>query len=229
MNQLLASLKRHPALYKFLKFRIYERIRSVNRERIFLNIYENNLWEGDSSVSGPGSSLESTLGLRKALPILLQTLRVGSILDIPCGDFQWMQHVPLGAVQYTGADVVLPLIQKNRKAFGGQRVFLHLDLLRDALPPVDVILCRDCFVHLSFREIQLALRNIKSASPKYFMTTTFPNRQNNVDTVTPYWRELNMQLSPFNFPEPVQLIKDSSDGQARGQGKHLGIWKTAEL
>jgi hypothetical protein len=173
--------------------------------------------------------MESTRVLRKALPSLVATLGARSILDIPCGDFQWMKDVPLGVDQYVGADIVLPLIQKNREVFGDRGEFFHLDLLRDRLPSTDIIFCRDCLVHLSFREIQLAIQNIIIASPKHFITTTFPRHKENADTVTPYWRALNMQLSPFNFPEPIYVIKDYSDAQRNDQGKYLGVWYTDDL
>ncbi|HEX3376787.1 MAG TPA: class I SAM-dependent methyltransferase, partial [Candidatus Acidoferrales bacterium] len=162
--------------------------------------------------------------VRKDLPNLLAALSARSILDIPCGDFQWMKDVNLGIERYIGADIVLPLIETNRREFGDRGEFLHLDLLRDRLPSVDIIFCRDCLVHLSFKEIHLALQNVKRVSPKYFVTTTFPFQQKNYDTVTPYWRALNMCLSPFNFPEPVHLIKDFSDTQQNDQGKYLGVW-----
>ena len=41
-----------------------------------------------------------------------------SLLDAPCGDFNWMRHVPLGGVSYTGADVVPELIARNRRDYG---------------------------------------------------------------------------------------------------------------
>jgi len=229
MKRLLRSLKKYPALYEFLRYDIYARIRSITREQLFLKIYEDNYWDGVSSISGPGSSLESTHAVRKALPNLLAKLGACSILDIPCGDFQWMKDVPLGVEQYIGADIVLPLIQNNREVFGERGEFFHLDLLRDRLPSADIIFCRDCLVHLSFREIRLALQNIKIASPKHFITTTFPYHKENADTVTPYWRALNMQLSPFNFPQPIHLIQDFSDAQVNDQGKYLGVWYTDDL
>jgi hypothetical protein len=229
MKRLLRSLKKHPALYEFLRYAIYARIRSINREHLFLKIYENNYWDGDISISGPGSSLKSTQAVRNALPNLLATLGARSLLDIPCGDFQWMKDVPLGIERYYGADIVLPLIKKNKLAFGERGDFLHLDLLRDSLPSVDIIFCRDCLVHLSFREIHLAINNIKNAAPNYVFTTTFPDHKVNVDTVAPYWRALNLQLAPFNFPPPIHLIKDFSGSQVDQHGKYLGVWRMQDL
>jgi hypothetical protein len=228
-NFVLRSIKLHPALYHFLRYPLYSRFRSVNRERIFRKVYETNAWGSESSVSGPGSSLESTENLRESLPRLVATLAARSFLDIPCGDFQWMKHVSLGVQKYYGADIVLSLVQKNQNDFGDRGDFLHLDLLRDPLPSVDIVFCRDCLGHLSFREIHLAIKNIKNAVPDYFLTTTFPDHKVNVDTVTPYWRALNLQLAPFNFPAPTHLIKDFSESQNDHRGKYLGIWRMQDL
>jgi len=226
---LLGFVKKYPALYEFLRYELYARVRSVNRKQLFLNAYNDNLWDHNFTVSGPGSSLEATEDLRKALPQLVATLGARSFLDIPCGDLQWMKHLSLGVGKYLGADIVFPLILKNREAFGDRGEFLHLDLLRDPLPSVDIIFCRDCLVHLSFRDIHRALDNICNAAPKYLLTTTFPDHKENMDTVVPYWRALNLQLSPFNFPEPIQLIKDFSALQRNDQGKYLGVWRMQEL
>lgn len=224
----MRTLKRHPALYRFLRYEVYARLRSLNRDKVFLKIYQDNAWDGTASVSGPGSTSDSTHALREALPGVVKALGARSLLDIPCGDFEWMQHVPLD-LKYIGGDLVQPLVEQNRKAFGDKGEFYQLDLLRDQLPAADIVFCRDCLVHLSFREINLALRNMRSAAPRYLMTTTFPGHEENADTVTPYWRALNMQRSPFNFPAPLELIKDYSDAQPDHQGKYLGVWRVADL
>jgi hypothetical protein len=140
-----------------------------------------------------------------------------------------MKHVSLGVERYYGADIVLSLVQKNQNAFGERGDFLHLDLLRDPLPSVDIVFCRDCLIHLSFREIHLAIRNIRNAAPAYVFTTTFPGHKVNIDTVTPYWRPVNLQLAPFNFPAPIHLIKDFADSQDDRRGKYLGIWRMQDL
>jgi len=140
-----------------------------------------------------------------------------------------MKHVSLGVERYYGADIVLSIVQNNQKAFGDRGDFLHLDLLRDKLPSVDIVFCRDCLIHLSFREINLAINNIRNAMPYYIITTTFPDHQANVDTVTPYWRPLNLQLAPFNLPAPIYLIKDCSDSEYDHRGKCLGIWRIQDL
>jgi hypothetical protein len=56
--------------------------------------------------------------IRQTLPALLAELRVESMLDLPCGDFNWMKQVELPVSRYIGADIVEPLIAKNQGQYG---------------------------------------------------------------------------------------------------------------
>lgn len=226
---LKSTLKRVPGLYEFLRYRIYAPLQSKNRNRVFLKIYEENAWGDRTSVSGPGSSLEATAELRRTLPSLLSELGVKSLLDIPCGDLEWIKHVPLGIEKYIGADIVKPLIEKNRVQYASLGEFLHLDLLTDPLPSVDAILCRDCFIHLSNRDVIKALANIARTDTQYLITTTFPDLKTNQDTVTPYWRALNLQLPPYNLPPPFRIVGDFSPLQAAHEQKYQGVWQIGVL
>src|SRR5688500_1614611 len=97
--------------------RVYRRIRRVTdslpllgRAPDFSEIYRDNLWGDPESVSGRGSTLARTVNIRKALPELLRSINARSLLDAPCGDFNWMRLVDLGEIRYTGVDVVSELI-----------------------------------------------------------------------------------------------------------------------
>lgn len=226
---LIKFVKSHPGLYEFLRYGLYAPFRSRQRRKIFRKIYETNAWGNDFSVSGPGSSWKSTENLRRTLPLLVDAVGARSFLDVPCGDFQWMNHVDLRVQQYYGADIVPALVKNNQCKFADRGEFLHLDLLRDRLPEVDVVFCRDCFIHFSFRDIHIALINIRNSRSKYLFTTTYPDHPMNVDTVTPYWRPLNLQISPFNFPEPLHLIADCAASGDDHKGKYLGVWYAKDL
>src|SRR5205085_11452368 len=118
--------------------RAYRRIRGFRSalnegtpcmEGIFSSIYLNNSWADPESVSGRGSTLARTEVIRRTLPLLLASVRAKSLLDAPCGDFNWMRHVDLGGVEYIGADVVTELVARNRRRHGGKsRSFVALDL-----------------------------------------------------------------------------------------------------
>jgi len=81
----------------YLQHRNYLEAMKTLEER-FVYIYQHNLWGGEESRSGLGSSLNETEVLRKEVPIVLAKISASSILDIPCGDFRWMSTVNLSDV-----------------------------------------------------------------------------------------------------------------------------------
>jgi len=199
-------------------------------ETIFTDIFRHNGWKGTESISGRGSDLEQTESIRKQLPDLLQTLGVRSMLDIPCGDCHWMRRVDLRGVRYIGGDIVAALVEANRKSEPAERRFQRLDLMCDELPRADLILCRDCLVHLSFRDDFTALRNMTRSGAKFFLLTTFPSRKSNRDIVTGQWRPLNLQADPFNFAEPISLMNEGCTASNGIYGdKSLGLWSAEQI
>lgn len=195
----------------------------------FTQIYRANSWSDRESVSGPGSRLNRTDKIRLAFPGLLAHLDCKTMLDIPCGDFNWMKLVDLAGIHYTGADIVPDLIAANQTQYQtDQRQFRVLDLTQDALPCVDLIFCRDCLVHLSYAHIFQALANIKKSGSAYFLVTHFAERGQNNDIFTGEWRAINFQKPPFNFPEPIRLLDDRYDGP-NYYDKFLGLWKIGDL
>jgi hypothetical protein len=199
-------------------------------EKIFAQIYARNLWGGAESRSGTGSSVARTEQLRPRLTQLLLDLGVGSILDLPCGDFNWMRLTELPGIDYLGADVVTSLIARNNLQYAGpERSFLRLDMLCDALPKADLILCRDGFVHLSFFDIASALRRMNEGGATYLLATTFTGHGRNQDIATGDWRPLNLSLAPFHFPAPLKLLADGPRPDGTYPDKALALYRFTDL
>ena len=136
-----------------------------------------------------------------------------------------MRSTELGSIKYIGADVVPSLIARNEQRYSREdRNFLVLDITKSAIPRVDVILCRDCFAHLSFRNIFSALANFKRSSSEYLFATTHTKTREHRDIATGQGRYVNLQLAPFNFPKPEKLIIEDAE-----LGKCLGIWRLQHL
>lgn len=209
----------------------FKLLKSRFTRRVFTRIYVKRRWRGGGALSGAGSTLDGTAVIRRELPRLLEELRVRSILDIPCGDYNWMRELDLGEVQYIGADIVPPLIEDNRRAFGGpRRRFVVANLIKDPLPRADLVLCRDCLVHLSNEDAARAARNLKRSGARYLLATTYPDRTENPSILTGQWRAVNLQLAPFGFPAPLRLVNENclEDG-GKWKDKSLGLWRVSDL
>ncbi|MGZ5020040.1 MAG: class I SAM-dependent methyltransferase [Chthoniobacterales bacterium] len=199
------------------------------RRRIFERVHAARAWGDEETISGPGSTAARTESIRRHLPRILKSIDARSLLDAPCGDYNWMRLMSLDLDRYIGVDIVPEIIARNQREFGSECVqFLRRDIARDRLPQCDVILCRDCLVHLSFEEVFATLRNFRGTGAKYLLTTTFADHEKNMDVATGDWRQLNLQRPPFSFPRPLEAI-DEEWGDGLFVDKRLALWEFEEL
>ena len=216
-----SSFPRAVATYHLVR----QRLHRPSLKTVFSEIYHNNSWSDPESVSGRGSTLARTVVIRAELPRLLKRVNAASLLDAGCGDFNWMQHVELEDIKYIGADVVPELIARNRRLYGDHnRRFIVADLSNDKLPHVDAILSRENLIHLSFARIDRVLLNFRKTGAKYLLCTTHTTIRENIDCYDGGWRSLNLQLPPFNFPTPLEVIVEDAE-----TGKCLGVWELNDL
>jgi len=131
-------------------------------------------------------------------------------------------------IDYIGGDVVRELVELDQHTYGNsRRRFIQLDLTSDTLPKADAIFCRDCLVHLSFSDVELAMTNILNSDARFLMVTTYPDCQENRDIATGDWRQLNFTRPPFNWPEPYRIVDDavSLDAENPNRDKSIGVWR----
>lgn len=198
---------------------------------IFTDYYKNNTWSGKESVSGPGSDYEQTKFLIPELNIMLKDLKIKSMLDIPCGDFNWMKRVNLENISYHGADIVEPLILSNNKKYKKDNInFSILDLVNDKLPKVDLIMVRDCLVHIPTTDVFKALHNIKNSGSKYLLTTNFlwNHQEANQEILIGQWRRINLQKDPYNFKYPDKVIIEGNI-QSHDRDKTMSLWRIKDI
>lgn len=159
------------------------------------------------TVCGPGSTYDQTEPLRARLPLLFRAHGIHSVLDAPCGDWNWMQHVDLDGIDYTGWDVEPTLIERNQTNWP-QHTFTIKSLLSvRKLPAVDLIICRDFLIHLPNDYIKAVLDKFQGSGSRFLLTTNHPGADNNVDLppegqegFTAYWQRLvNVEAEPFNL------------------------------
>jgi len=197
----------------------------------FERIYSTNLWSDPESRSGVGSALDATRVLRAELPKALRELGTRVLLDVPCGDFTWMERVDLTGIEYIGGDIVPSIVAENKRLHESRtRRFALVDLTRDELPDADVLLCRDCLVHLSYANIRAVLANIARSKIRYVLMTSFPGRGGNRDVQDGDWRTLDFQAPPFSFPEPrLTIVEECKEEEGSYADKSLLAWRVADL
>jgi SAM-dependent methyltransferase len=201
-------------------------------ESMFTAIYTHHLWPGDETRSGEGSTLSYTERLRKELPALFKQFDISSVLDAPCGDFNWMrvfmQDHP--EIQYTGGDIVRPMIEKlqSTDTRDNQR-FVHLDITQDTLPSADLMICRDCLFHLEPQLVGDFVRNFADSDIRYLLTTTHHNDGTwaNVDLNTGGFHPIDLFSEPYNFHADVLYsIEDWFDHH---KPRRLCLWSREQI
>ena len=202
----------------------------TNQER-FEMIYNENFWESNESSSGIGSEIKNTKEVLKAIKLVIKQYKIKSIIDIPCGDFNWMSSLDMENIDYMGFDIVRSVIKENNKKYKKPNVnFYYSDIINSELSKGDLILVRDCLVHFSFEDIKKSIFRIKQSKSTYLLSTSFVNLEKNTDIYTGDWRPINLEKEPFNFPKPIIKINEKcSEMDGIYSDKSICLWKIKNL
>lgn len=224
------------------RYRIRARIRGeLQRQSIlgapaadvFSTIYRENIWGNPESRSGWGSTMAGPNGtelIRAALARLLDELAITSIVDVPCGDFNWFQTVNLREAHYLGADIVPELIERNNAQYGSPRVrFQQADLSSWAPPPADLIIVRDLLIHLTNEEARCCLRNVAGSGARTLLISNYAGIRRNGDTFTGGLRMYNLRRPPFTeFDFSAAVIGEIPDGDG-SRGRQMLLCDISKL
>lgn len=217
LYKLLLSMIKYPFNYK--QRSLYKKmLKQKNPRDRFNYIYKNNLWSSSESLSGSGSEIAYTESLRKWLIENLPNLDVKNFIDAPCGDFNWMHLVVEKLnLSYLGLDIVKDVINNNIQLYKSEFIqFKVSDICEDPIPSSDLIMVRDCLFHLSYKDIQKFLINLKKTNYKYLLTTNHVVKKGfvNKDIITGDFRLIDLYSSPFNFDKNlvIESIYDSPKG-----------------
>ena len=194
----------------------------------FQRIYRLNHWKSPESRSGSGSTLESTENIREWLPRMLERHGVHDVTDVGCGDFNWMRHVLADAPTvstYRGLDIVPDVIAENRRRHGTASVRFDVhDVVRTPFAAADLVILRDCLLHLSNRDAHRALRNVGASGGQLLIASTWVEVEENRDIVSGRWRFVNLERPPFELPAPIEIVRENEP-----TGKSLALWPIADL
>jgi hypothetical protein len=161
--------------------------------------------------------------------MMLRELNVRSLLDLPCGDWAWMQRVDLSGIDsYIGGDIVPDLVNDLQERHAGPgRAFVVLDALSSDLPSVDAVIVRDLLGHLEHYQVRRLVQNVKRSGAVWLLATHYPELHHNVDIGMGGWRPQNMTLAPYGWPEPQRLLWERPPDERAD--KTVAVWSVAEL
>ena len=150
---------------------------STGNNFIFTNIYKDNKWGGGDAdfYSGSGSHNPDIIEPYKdCLKKLIVQLKIRSICDIGCGDFNIMGAVLADKpCNYLGIDVVEPLIERNIEKYGSESIrFKCMDASVEGvvLPSADLLIIRQVLQHLCNADIKRILAKV-SGKYRYMLIT----------------------------------------------------------
>mmetsp|Transcript_43948 Transcript_43948/g.73251 ORF Transcript_43948/g.73251 Transcript_43948/m.73251 type:complete len:635 (+) Transcript_43948:180-2084(+) len=203
------------------------------RKELFEVIWKENHWgdkgEYEDPRSGQGSTLFSTLNVRKGLIEFINKFNIKSMIDVPCGDMTWMPEVlkEVHLESYLGVDIVQEMIDQNKERFASLPFmkFEVLDAVKDPLPKADVIFVRELFQHMLRDTARQAIENMRKSGSRWLVATSFQNTYDNWDTTAMktkmdmfiYW-PWNLELAPFEIGKPLFAIPDYHRGMV------MGLW-----
>ena len=210
-----------------------ESFKHKTAEEIFTDIYNTNYWHGWESRSGQGSNLSTTKTIRAALPDIVHHFGIKTMVDAPCGDFNWMKSIinELSLDLYVGIDIVKPVIEQCQRTYGSSSiVFKRADLITTPLERYDLIFSRDCLAHMSYQNAMKVVKNFKSSGSTYLLTSHHIHTKKNRLITNGDHYPINLMLSPFHFPKPLFVVveRDAEVASAH-QGKCLALWRLSDI
>lgn len=186
----------------------------------FDEIYETGFWQPKESLSGWGSDMQYTEEIRKRLPIIVKAFDIKSMVDVSCGDLNWIQHIiPEMNIAYFGRDVSKVVIDQTKEKFP----MLDIEVMNmvDEIPPkADLIFVRDTFMHMPTEDIEDALDNFRGSGAKYLLASTF-NVGENGNTHPGGHRDFDVTTL---LGAPILFVPDNSQDYDNPYYKSMGLW-----
>ena len=189
-------------------------------KEVMEQVYSMKLWGDNNSgfYSGEGSHKPEIINpyLKVVIEFLSTFKKPIKICDLGCGDFNVGKELVKYSKKYFAIDIVKDLIDYNKNNFKANNLeFYCLDITKDNLPYADCAIVRQVLQHLSNKDVQSVLSNLKNF--KYVIITEhIPNGSfiPNKDIISGQGIRLKKQSgleilkAPFNFKikEEKQLL-----------------------
>jgi hypothetical protein len=171
------------------------------------------------------SSVQGTQQLRNQLPGLFKKHSITSMFDAGCNDCSWAYLIP--DIEYHGGEISEPVVRSTNQLRPELDIVLH-DVTSDPLPCVSVLFVRDVAIHLCDTDRQKLIANWLKSKIPWILITHSPNICRNDHIVYDIdhfpMAEVNWQILPWNFPEPVDIAWEFSPG-----GRCMALWHQDQI
>ena len=200
----------------------------LERQASFQKVFHKKEWGvetgksiGGLQASGHGSTIPYAQEEMAVLHSVIEDLKYRlkkekiAILDIPCGDMQWMKRFleTRDDVDYTGMDIVPEIINSHKKTFANTPwQFIHQDIVATPLSKsYDLIHNRQMLQHVISTDALTVLKHFSASGSSYLLSTTFATHPSNVELNNKEkgrFRFLNLELPPFSLTPPLCYSRD---------------------
>jgi len=182
----------------------------------FSEIYQSARWaSGTGVLSGSGSTASSCAAVAE----WIEKCPCRKILDLGCGDLEWMARIPKvseGRVGYHGVDVVPSLVAHHRRVFpwfSGEAASI-LDLADER--QADMIVMKDVLFHLSTADSTAILQHVAAWTRwRWLAVTSHAGADNSRRTRPkgPGMAAFNVESASVNLGQKVGAIPRPDGGE----------------
>ncbi len=215
------------SVMKKIKSVLNQMIQDKNVKKVFQRIYETKVWDNPSnnseSLSGDGSTLKNTILIRQTIVRILSEYNIKTILDIGCGDWNWMKEISAYLPDYTGIDAALNVINRNKKFQSGNiRFFNDISLSFLKKTPskyYDLVLLRHVLEHSPTKYNVDLLKEVKRCARFALITSALhDNPETNNGEIFGGYVPVNLLRTPYVgiLENPLQQIDDYCIGESKG-------------
>ena len=181
---------------------------------------------GQESLCGSGSWKKQATDAREFIQEKIIEHKYETILDLGCGDWNWMEDIDFQGANYLGIDADAEMIYDNSVKYSFNGIsFRYGDIFSIDIPEVDLVICRDVLFHVRSELAVSLINKLKQRTRLHFISTSFnqekmnqePRAYNKIEDWGFY--RINLLVDPFNLKD--NLIETREEKTSNGRSINL--------
>lgn len=177
---------------------------------------------GEQSLCGSGSWKEQARDAQEFIQEKIIEHQYESILDLGCGDWNWMEEIDFKGAKYLGVDADAEMIYNNSVKYAFNEIsFRCADIFKMDIPEVDLVICRDVLFHVRPELAVCLINKLKQRSRLHFISTSFNREKKNQEPRKYckiedwFYYRINLLTEPFNLKENLVETREEKASQGR--------------